>query len=144
MKNLLGNEKFKFLITGVFNTAFGFLMFSLIQFSIGKYITYIGSLYLSHFLTSTLAFFIYRKFVFVVSGQLLKDYWRFQTVYIVPLLANTFLLPVIIVSTGINVYFAQAIATVVLTVISYLGHKYFSFQRTRPLYSVGNSSNDSD
>lgn len=131
IKTITGTEKFKFLLTGGFNTVIGFLVFSGVQFTLGKYITYIGSLYVSHMLTSTVAFFIYRKYVFVVEGQILKDYWRFQTVYIAPLLANTFLLPAIVVSTHVNVYLAQGITTLVLTVVSYLGHKYFSFHRPK-------------
>lgn len=141
-KQIVNNEKFRFFVTGAFNTVIGFLVFSAIQFTLGKYITYIGSLYFSHMLTSTVAFFIYRKYVFVVKGQLLKDYWRFQAVYIVPLLANTFLLPVIVVFTHINVYLAQGIATVVLTIVSYLGHKYFSFHRSNPQNSAKGSANE--
>lgn len=143
-KQIATNEKFRFLVTGAFNTVIGFLVFSAIQFTLGKYITYFGSLYVSHFLTSTVAFFIYRKYVFVVKGQLFKDYWRFQTVYIVPLLANTFLLPAIVMSTHVNVYIAQGIATIVLTIVSYLGHKYFSFQRSNPINSAESSANEPD
>lgn len=141
-KQIATNEKFRFLVTGAFNTIIGFLVFSAIQFTLGKYITYIGSLYVSHFLTSTVAFFVYRKYVFVVKGQLFKDYWRFQTVYILPLLANTFLLPAIVLSTHVNVYFAQAIATILLTILSYLGHKYFSFQRPIPINSAERSADE--
>lgn len=130
-KTLVGHEKFKFLVTGGFNTVSGFLIFSLVQLTIGKYITYIGSLYVSHLISSTIAFVIYRRYVFVVEDYLIRDYWRFQTVYIVPLIANTFLLPAIVLTSHINVYLAQGIATLVLTIVSYLGHKYFSFRRNQ-------------
>jgi putative flippase GtrA len=128
-KKLVGDEKFKFLLTGGFNTIFGFVIFSAIQWSLGRYITYIGSLYVSHLISSTVAFATYRRYVFVVQGHMFRDFWRFQTVYIVPLIANTFLLPAIVLTSHINVYLAQGIATLVLTIVSYLGHKYFSFRR---------------
>lgn len=131
LKKIVENEKARFLITGGFNTVFGYLVFVVIQWSIGRYITYIGSLYLSHLVASSLAFYIYRKFVFQVHGHIIRDFLRFQTVYVVPLVANTFLLPVIIISSHLNVYLAQAIATFILVLISYFGHKYFSFRRPK-------------
>lgn len=125
----LSQEKIRFLLVGGFNTAFGYLLFASIQFTIGKSITFFGSLYLSHAIGSSIAFVLYRRFVFPVQGQLLKDFLKFQSVYLVPLISNTFLLPAIILIFNLNAYVAQAISMVILTVVSYFGHKYFSFNR---------------
>lgn len=131
LKNLFMNEKIKFLFVGGFNTLFGYVLFVVIQFSIGREITYIGSLYLAHLLASIVAFILYRKVVFQVSGKILGDFLKFQSVYIVPLLVNTVLLPIFVSFLDWNVYVAQAITTIVLTIGSYLGHKFFSFRRPK-------------
>ena len=129
IKSLLKNDKIRFLLVGGFNTAFGFGTFVLIQLWIGKNVTYIGSLYLSHLVASVVAFSLYRTLVFPVTGHYVRDFIRFQTVYIVPLLTNTLLLPAFVSLLHWNVFIAQAITTVILTVLSYLGHKFFSFNR---------------
>lgn len=132
IKQLLNNDKIRYLIVGGFNTVFGFSTFAIIQFSIGSSITYIGSLYLSHLIASIVAFNLYRRFVFPVKGNTIRDFLKFQVVYIVPLLVNTFLLPLFVSLLHWNVYIAQAITTVILTISSYLGHKFFSFRRKAP------------
>lgn len=134
--SLLKNEKIRYLLVGGFNTVFGFGTFVVIQIAIGHTVTYLGSLYISHLIASTVAFTLYRKYVFPVSGNVIRDYSRFQAVYVVPLLVNTFLLPFFVALLHWNVFIAQAITTVILTVSSYFGHKFFSFKRP----SQGNSS----
>lgn len=137
LKNLLDSDKVRFLIVGGFNTGFGFLTFALIQFWIGSTITYFGSLYLSHLIASVVAFNLYRRFVFPVTGNTIRDFFRFQAVYIVPLLVNTFLLPFFVSLLHWNVYVSQAITTIILTVSSYVGHKFFSFRRKNELELEG-------
>lgn len=129
VKRLFTDERVRFLLVGGFNTFFGFAVFSALQFSVGSVITIFGSLYISHAISSTVAFFLYRHFVFTVSGHFWRDFARFQSVYAVPLLTNTLLLPVIIVVFHVNPYVAQATTIVVLTIVSYFGHKFFSFKR---------------
>lgn len=131
LKQLLDTEKIRFLIVGAFNTAFGFGTFVLVQIWIGQRVTYIGSLYISHLIGSIVAFNLYRRFVFPVSGNTFRDFLKFQTVYIFPLLVNTFLLPFFVALLHWNVFVSQAITTVLLTISSYLGHKYFSFRRKK-------------
>lgn len=123
------DEKTLFLMVGGFNTAFGFSAFVVIQFLWGKTIGYLGSLYAAHVVASIVAFILYRKIVFKVKGQWITDFVRFQGVYIVPLLANTIALPILVSYFHWNVYAAQASMVVVITVFSYLGHKFVSFRR---------------
>ena len=135
MKNkiieILKSEQFIFLLVGGFNTFFGYLNFAIFQYLWGKEITYIGSLLLSHIVTSTLAFILYRRFVFKVSGNTIIDFFRFQSVYVFPLITNLFLLPLAVQLFRMNPYFAQAIVTICMTAVSYIGHKYFSFKRKK-------------
>ena len=127
--SLYNNEKIRFLLVGGINTVLGLLLFYLVQFFIGKYITYIGSLLTTHLMVSTIGFILYRKYVFKVTGNLLVDFFRFQSVYSVSLISNLVILPVLVSGFHWNVYVAQTLTIAAVTVVSFLGHKLFSFQR---------------
>ena len=116
------------LVTGVSNTVIGYGLFAAVQYLIGHYVTYVGSLLIAHLLSSIIAFVLYRRFVFRASGSVLGQFWRFQTVYIVPLGINILLLPTLVQVFSVNVYLAQACSTVLIAIGSYFAHKYFSFR----------------
>lgn len=122
-------EKLRFLAVGALNTGLGFGLFALLQFLIGEQIGEVFVLLLAHLGASSVAFVLHRRVTFRVSGSILKDYLRFQTVFIVPIGINLIVLPILTRVLGVNVYLAQALITVVSVTISYFGHKYFSFRR---------------
>lgn len=128
-KVLLRNEKLRYLVVGGLNTVLGFGLFSVCQFFFGKSIGYLGSLYLAQLIASVIAFVNYKKAVFNAKGNIFLDFVRFQSVYLVPLLINTLLLPLFVQAFHWNVYFAQAVATFILSIGLYFGHKHFSFRR---------------
>ena len=113
----------------LFNTAFGYSLYSVSLFLFGP-LNYLYSLLFAHLVSTTVAFFLYRSFVFVVSGMILKDYSRFQAVYLLALVANGFLLELIVRNSEVGPYYGQAICLVVVAVFSYLAHKHFSFRRS--------------
>lgn len=123
------NDKIRFLAIGAINTAVGYALFAAIHFAVGTYISYFGSLIASHLLASTLAFVLYRRVVFQVTGDLWRDYWRFQSVYAGSFAANLVLLPFLVTGLGWNTYIAQALSVSVIAVSSYVGHRLFSFKR---------------
>lgn len=122
-------EKIRFLLVGGFNTFIGFGAFAAIQYVSNGALHEVVSLLLAHLVASTIAFVLHRRVVFRVSGQILLDYVRFQSVYVVPLSINAVVLPLLVRIGGINVYVAQLLFTVVSVIVTYLGHKYFSFRR---------------
>ncbi|MHB1172820.1 MAG: GtrA family protein [Lacisediminihabitans sp.] len=126
---MLGDERVRFLAIGAVNTVVGYSFFVLVQWSVGHAISYFGSLLIAHLLSSILAFALYRAVVFRVRGRVLIDFLRFQTVYVVPLAANALALPVLVSVLHWNVYASQALIVIVSTIISFFGHKYFSFRR---------------
>lgn len=136
VQSLLRDERTKFLLVGAFNTAFGYIVFVIVNLTIGRdlvrqldvALASIVSLLLSHFISSIPAFFLYRIFVFKASGPILRDFARFQSVYFVPITANIFALP-FLVWIGVNTLLAQGLITVTNVVVTYLGHKFFTFRR---------------
>lgn len=131
MKKLLKNDKFRFLVVGGINTILGLLTFYVIQFFWGKYVTYIGSVLITHFLISGAGFIMYRRYVFRVTKNVLVDFLRFQSVYSFSLISNLVILPILVSGLKWNVYVAQTVTVLVLTVVSFLGHKLFSFRRPK-------------
>lgn len=130
IKNLWNNEQIRFLAVGGINTGVGYGLFVIFQLSLGERITYMGSLILSHIFASVLAYALYRKVVFKVSGNLWLDFMRFQLVYAGSFGANLVLLPLLVSGLSWNPFAGQAVSVVLIAICSYVGHKWFSFKRT--------------
>jgi putative flippase GtrA len=137
-RRLLADHRIRFLLVGGFNTAFGFAMFVVVDLTLGRALVGIGealasvvTLIVSHLLAAVVAFFLYRRLVFRVSGNILVDFLRFESVYLIPLAVNAFVLPLLVV-WGIHQIAAQAGILIVMTLVSYFGHRYFSFRRPAP------------
>jgi putative flippase GtrA len=129
---LFADERVRFLVVGGINTIVGYALFALLQLTVGQTIGYLGSLYGSYVLAVTLAFVLHRRFTFRVegTGNRFVDFVRFASVYVVSLAANTVVLPLLVEFARLDPLVAQAISVVVTTVVSYFGHKYFSFRRS--------------
>lgn len=134
---LIRDQRVAFLLVGGVNTVIGFGLFIVLDLTIGKVVDekvnlVVGSLVvlaIAHVIGVLIAFVLYRKFVFKVSGHVWSDLARFESVYLVSLAINAVALP-ILVQVGLNRILAQGMIVVVTTVVSYVGHRYFSFRRT--------------
>jgi putative flippase GtrA len=124
---LLHREEVRFLIVGVINTVVGYGLFAVFLLFFG----YLVSLYLSYAVAVSLAFVLHRRFTFRVRGNVLIDFVRFVGVYVVSLAVNSVVLPVLVELVGMHPLVAQGVALVITTLISYFGHKWFSFRRSR-------------
>jgi putative flippase GtrA len=76
------------------------------------------------------AFVLYRTLVFRVTGQVWRDLARFESVYLVSLGVNWVLLNLLTVVLGLPAILAQALVVGVIAVVSFFGHKHFSFRRS--------------
>ena len=76
---------------------------------------------------------LHRRFTFCKhgAGNVVVDFVRFASVYVVSLAINTLILPLLVEVAGFDPLIAQAITVVVTTLVSYFGHKYFSFRRAK-------------
>ncbi len=130
---LLDDERVRFILVGACNTVVGYGLFVVLQLLFGREVGYLGSLYISYVIAIALAFYLHRRFTFRVtgSGSVLVDFVRFVGVYVVALAVNTAALPLLVEVAHLNPLLAQAIIVAVTTLLSYLGHKYFSFRRRR-------------
>jgi len=140
LRRLLDDQRVRFLIVGGFNTVMGFVVFVAIDMTLGRWVTAevsrvvssIVTLVVAHLIAAVVAFILYRRFVFRVSGNVVIDFLRFESVYLVPLTVNLVVLPSV-VALGVSAILAQGVILVVMTVVSYVGHRYFSFRRKAPV-----------
>lgn len=126
---LLRDERARFLAVGAFNTAFAYGLFLLFEWALdGRYLL---SLVLSYVVATLVAFALHRRLTFGVTGRerMLADFLRFESVYVVMLVVNALLLGLLVGLLGWPSWIAQALSLIVTTVMSYLGHKFFSFRR---------------
>lgn len=133
LARLARDQRVRFLAVGGFNTLAGYGVYSLFFWlwgeTLGDQVGPVASLLAAHVLVSGFAFVIYRRFVFRVSGSLVKDYVRFQSVYVVSLGINVLLLWLLAGVLEWNAYLAQGAVVLVITIASFVGHRYFSFRR---------------
>ena len=72
---------------------------------------------------------MYKRQVFRVRGHVLRDLVRFESVYLTAVGINAVALPVL-VELGVHRIPAQAIVLLPTMLLSYFGHRYFSFRRS--------------
>jgi putative flippase GtrA len=126
-----------FLVVGGINTFVGFGIFVACSLSLGhladqrsgKVAGTLVTIAVSHVLSVLFAFVMHRRFVFQVRGHVLRDLVRFESVYLAALGINLVALPVL-VELGMDRIPAQAIIVASTTLLSYFGHRHFSFRRT--------------
>ena len=124
---LAKSQKFRFLVVGVANTVFGYLLFAGLLLAVGEE-SYVLTGVLSHLVATTLSFGLNRNYVFGSDGRILLDYLRFQVTYTLILALNVALLIAFVEFLRWPVLVAQAVCLCFVAVSSYLGHKYFSFR----------------
>jgi len=88
-------------------------------------------LIISNILSITNAYISYKFFVFRTKGNFLREYARFYVVYGASILFSLILLPLSVELLHIHPVVAQAAIIAITIVISYTGHKNFSFKRNR-------------
>ena len=129
ISKLMKDSRVRYLLIGGMNTFLGFFVFAILQITIFGPNGYLWSLLSAQIVVSFVAFSLYRKFVFIDKSRYFENFFKFQTVYVIPLSANIFVLPIFVAVLGIPPLIAQAIITFVMVVITYILHKYFTFKK---------------
>jgi putative flippase GtrA len=122
------NDKIRFLLVGGYNTLFSFLLFCLLQTLLSGIFHYIVILLFCHLISVFNSFVSLKYFVFRSPKNFLNEYLKVNIVYAVYFVLNALLLYSLKDLLGINIYIAQLLCVIILTVASYFSHKYFSFK----------------
>lgn len=124
-------EQLLYLVVGGWNTLFGYGIWALMQFLLHDYLHYLVILVISWPFAVTNAYVCFRHFVFHSKDKVWRELPRFSLVYLFSLVAGLVMLPILVHTLPYNLYVIQALFTVVVVALTYLGHRYFSFRRGR-------------
>jgi putative flippase GtrA len=128
---LVRDQRFAFLIVGGMNTAIGAVWFMLFLWLFpGGAVGYLGALLCAHIAAVLCAFVLSRRFVFRVTGHVLRDLVRFELVNLSTLGFNFATLPVLVEVLGWPVLPSQFAIAGVTVVYSWFAHRGFSFRRS--------------
>jgi putative flippase GtrA len=123
-------ERIMFLVVGGWNTFLGYGLFAGLYFFLQARTPLAVIIVISYVLATANNYVCYKLFVFRTKGNVLREYAKFTTVYLPVFAANLVVLPIALRALPLNAYAIQALFTVLVVVVSYVGHKYFTFRRT--------------
>lgn len=143
----------RYLCVGVFNTAFGYTTFAVINYLLhrrGVPLSYIFASVVSNIINITVAFFCYKFFVFRTRGNYLTEWLKAMAVYWSGFLPGILLLPAVVralnwilppvvhafghafVRKEAAPYVANALLMIFGVVYSFIGHKNVTFRQKSP------------
>ena len=136
------SQKLQYLLIGGLNTVFGYAVFTALYYygTARFHFHYVIPLLLSHVISVTSAYLIYKRFVFKTKGNFIREYWRFCTFYWFSLAANLILLPALVELVGLDPIISQGLLIVVAAVTSYLWHAHYTFSPNMSLKKLNPSS----
>lgn len=120
-------DKINYLFVGVWNTIFGYCFFALLYILFSAKIHYLILFIISNIFSITNAYVGYKLFVFKTKGNIIREYSRFYLIYGFSIIINIICLPLLVEVLRINPLAAQAIILIFNVIISFTGHKHFTF-----------------
>jgi putative flippase GtrA len=124
------DQRLRYLVVGGVNTVGGYAIGALLLYLLGKRV--MTAAVLAYLINVTIAFLGYKWFVFRTRGNYVGEYVKVHVVYgpkEVVALAAFF---VLVRSWGMNKYLGQFLVTAGTIILSYQGHKNFSFRKKAP------------
>lgn len=121
-------EQIHYLAVGGWNTLFGYVDFVVLYFFLQGSLPVAVILVVSYVFAIANAYVCYRYIVFRSRGSVVREIPRFSSVYLVALAANLVVLPMALRWLPLSAYVVQALFTIAVVILSYVGHRYFSFR----------------
>jgi len=121
----------RYIAVGGWNTVFGMGVYAALYWLYGEKVHYLLLAVPSNIMAITNAYVCYKLFVFKTEGcNVLWEYLRCYLVYGGGALAGAGLMYACTEILSINPAVSNVAATALVTMASYVGHKYFSFRKT--------------
>jgi putative flippase GtrA len=114
----------KFGLVGILNTVIGYGLF---VFFLNWY-NYFGSLIISHIIAVTHSYLWNKLWTFKSNNNLLKEFIKFNSVYLIIFIGNAVMLFYLVNIANFDPRIAQLFILPIITIISFTGHKYWSFK----------------
>jgi putative flippase GtrA len=139
LNKIIGSSKteFRFILVGIWNTVFGYLVFILLETLFSKvlsprYLAYMSAMVLGQVIAVINAFIFHKHFTFRSGArgrELLKEFFRFTATYVFTFFASLVLLPILVEVFNLMPKIAGLVLTCIMTAVSYIGHSRFSFRK---------------
>lgn len=125
-------EKLRFVAVGIWNTLFGtgalWLLDRYIPYDARSLVQKEAVLILSWVISVTHNFFSFKLLVFHTRGNWLKEYARMYVTYGATFVVQSGLILALSEWLGWSIFWASIPTLAVVTLMSYFGHKYFTFR----------------
>ena len=125
VKALTNDQRVRFLIVGGINTAVGYGTFAAVIFLGGHY--FVANI-IATAVGITVSYFLNKYFTFRQYKKSFTEIIRFISVYFLSFMLGNVVLYVMVGIMSISPYSAGALNLIFTTLISWFGHKYFSFR----------------
>jgi putative flippase GtrA len=134
---LNNQKKVRFVLVGVWNTIFGYLVFVGLDILFAslfskRYVAYMSAAVLSNILAIINAYIFHKYITFQSHARgkdIITEFARFFSTYLFSMILGLILLPVLVEVIGIGPRISGALLIPVTVIISYIGHSRFSFKR---------------
>jgi putative flippase GtrA len=126
-----GRQTVRFLVVGGGNTVGGYAIASLTYYGLHDVLPLVAIIAIYTVLGITLSYVTLKCLVFRTRGNYIAEYLRFYVVYAASIGMNFILMPASVGWLGMNPYLAMALIGALTVLISFFGHRHFSF-RGRP------------
>ena len=127
--NIFNKIPKKFIIVGIINTFFGYIIGILNFFLFFNIFGIIFVGILNNVISITFSFFMFKKFVFkTVNTNWIFEYLRSYIVYGVKAFFGILTLWLCVKIIGLNIYISQFFSMIITILLTYKGHKDFTFK----------------
>lgn len=116
-------QLYRFVCVGIINTIIGYGTFFIVQI----YINYLVALVISHVVGVSISYVWNRLWTFQSNNSKVWEFLRFESTYLVSLIVNMVLLYAAVDIMGQDPRIVQLLLLPVITVFTFIGHKYWSF-----------------
>jgi len=123
------NNIIRYLIIGTVNAGISYVIFAIAIFILGKQYHQL-CIALQWGLSSISSYFNQKFFVFNTRGNYLKEYCKCCTTWLAGYVLNALIIELLLKYTGINIYISEAIAMVMVAVLTYIIFKLYAFKST--------------
>lgn len=125
----MSTQTIRFVIVGILNTIVGFGVYALYLHFVNN--SYVQALIISHIIGVVHSYLWNNKWTFTMNEISFKSIMKFISVYAITFFVNLLLLSLFIDAIGVNKFFAQGISLFITTLVSFFGHKYWSFAKPK-------------
>ena len=123
------SDKIRFIIVGIINAIFAYFLYA-VSLIILKENSHQLSLAIAWILSSFTSFYAHRIFVFRGKGNIVREYLKCCSTWVIAYLINAILLEVFVVYMNINPFLAQVLAPAIAGIFTYFMFKKKCFKRS--------------